>query len=69
MFIIVPGKLTAAYVNVKSALQLLAMLVWKPMKTNYIEVEINRTLGVIGSEGFNLQNVFSNELAPIPTSL
>ena len=34
-----------------------------------IEVVFNRTLGIIGSEEFDLHDVFSYELAPIPTSL
>ena len=34
-----------------------------------IEVEFNRTLGIIGSEEFDLHDLFSHELAPIPTSL
>ena len=47
----------------------LARLVWKPMKTNYIDVVFNRKLGIIGSEGFDLHNLFSHALVPIPTSL
>ena len=34
-----------------------------------IEVVFNRTLGIIGSEEFDLHDLFSHELAPIPTSL
>ena len=33
------------------------------------EVVFNRTLGIIGLEEFDLHDVFSHELAPIPTSL
>ena len=33
------------------------------------EVVFNRTLGIIGSEEFDLHDLFSHELAPIPTSL
>ena len=32
-------------------------------------VIFNRTLGILGSGEFDLQNLFSHELAPIPTSL
>ena len=34
-----------------------------------IEVVFNRTLRIIGSEEFDLHDLFSHELAPIPTSL
>ena len=34
-----------------------------------IEVVFNRTLGIIRSEEFDLHELFSRELAPIPTSL
>ena len=34
-----------------------------------IEVVFNRILGIIGSEEFDLHELFSHELAPIPTSL
>ena len=34
-----------------------------------IDVVFNRTLGSIGSEEFDLHDLFSHELAPIPTSL
>ena len=34
-----------------------------------IEVVIHRTLGIICSEEFDLHDLFSHELAPIPTSL
>ena len=34
-----------------------------------IDVVFNRTLGIIGSEEFDLHDLFSHELAPIPTSL
>ena len=34
-----------------------------------IEVVYNRTLGIIGSEEVGLHDLFSHELAPIPTSL
>ena len=34
-----------------------------------IEVVFSRTLGIIGSEEFDLHDLFSHELAPIPTSL
>ena len=34
-----------------------------------IEVIFNRTLGIICSEEFDLHDLFSHELAPIPTSL
>ena len=34
-----------------------------------IEVVFNRTLGIIGSEEFDLHDLFPHELAPIPTSL
>ena len=68
VFIIVSGKLTAASVNVKSALQI-GKACMKPMTTNYIEVVFKRTLGIIGSEEFDLLNLFSHALAPIPTSL
>ena len=34
-----------------------------------IEVVFNRTLGIIGSEEFDLHDLFSHELARIPTSL
>ena len=34
-----------------------------------IEVVFSRTLGVIRSEEFDLHELFSHELAPIPTSL
>ena len=34
-----------------------------------IEVVFNRTLGIIGSEEFDLHDLFSHELAPIPISL
>ena len=34
-----------------------------------IEVVFNRTLGIIGSEEFDLHDLFSRELAPIQTSL
>ena len=33
------------------------------------EVIFNRTLGIIGSGEFDLHDLFSHELAPIPTSL
>ena len=33
------------------------------------EVVFNRTLGIIGSEEFDLHDLFSHELAPIPTLL
>ena len=39
------------------------------MKPNYTEVVFNRTRGIIGSEEFDLHNLFSHELAPIPSSL
>ena len=34
-----------------------------------IEVVFNRTLGIIGSEEFDLHDLFSHELAQIPISL
>ena len=34
-----------------------------------IEVEFNRTFGIIGSEEFDLHDLLSHELAPIPTPL
>ena len=34
-----------------------------------IDIVFNRTLGIIGSEEFDLHDLFSHELAPIPTSL
>ncbi len=34
-----------------------------------IKVVFNRTLGIIGSDKFDLHDLFSHELAPIPTSL
>ena len=34
-----------------------------------IEVVFNRTLGIIDSEEFDLHDLFSHELATIPTSL
>ena len=34
-----------------------------------IEVVFNRPLGIIGSEEFDLHDLFSYELKPIPTSL
>ncbi len=34
-----------------------------------IELVFNRTLGIIGSEEFDIHDLFSHELAPIPTSL
>ena len=34
-----------------------------------VEVVFNRTLGIIGSEEFDLIYLFSHELTPIPTSL
>ena len=34
-----------------------------------IEVLFNRTLSIIGSEEFDLHDLFSHELASIPTSL
>ena len=34
-----------------------------------IEVVSNRTLDIIGSQEFDLHDLFSHELAPIPTSL
>ena len=39
------------------------------VRTVDIEVVFNRTLSIIGSEEFDLHNLFSHELAPIPTSL
>ncbi len=39
------------------------------VRTVDIEVVFNRTLGIIGSEGFDLRHLFSHELAPILTSL
>ena len=38
-------------------------------KTFDTEVIFNRTLGVIGSGEFDLHDLFSHELGPIPTSL
>ena len=34
-----------------------------------IEVVFNRTLGIIGLEGFDLHDLLSHKLAPIQTSL
>ena len=50
---------------------------WSPMKginsgavtTVDIEVVFNRTLCIIGSDEFDLHDLFSHELAPIPISL
>ena len=39
------------------------------IRTVDIEVVFNRTLSIIGSEEFDLDDLFSDELAPIPTSL
>ena len=39
------------------------------VRTVDIEVVFNRTLSIIGSEEFDLHNLFSHELAPILTSL
>ena len=39
------------------------------IRTVDIEVVFNRTLSIIGSEEFHLADLFSDELAPIPTSL
>ena len=99
VFISVSGKLTAAYVNVKNALQIgkACMAAYEnnlpqgfynkissyvvtmdtPMKwinmgaltTVDIEVVFNRTFGIIGSEEFDLHDLFSRELALIQTSL
>ena len=99
MVIIVSGKLTAAYVNVKNALQIgkdcmaaydnklpqgfcnkissYVVTIDTPMKginlgavtTVDIEVVFNRTVGIIDSDEFDLHDLFSRELAPIPTSL
>ena len=38
-------------------------------RTVDIEVVFNRTLSIIGSEEFDLDDLFSDELGPIPTSL
>ena len=100
MFIIASGKLTAASVNVKNALQIgnacmaayenklpqgfynkissYVVTIDTPMKginlgavtTVDIEVVFNRTHGIIRSEEFDLHDeLFSHELAPIPTAL
>ena len=100
VFIIVSGKLTAASVMVKNALQIgkacleayennlpqgfynkissyVVTMYYSSMKeintgaitTVDTDVIFNRTLGIIGSEEFDLHDVFSNELAPIRTSL
>ena len=37
--------------------------------TDDTEAIFNRTLGIIGSEGFDLHDLFTHELAPIPTSV
>ena len=39
------------------------------IRTVDIEVVFNRTLSIIGSEEFDLDDLCSDELAPIPTSL
>ena len=39
------------------------------IRTVDIEVVLNRSLSIIGSEEFDLDDLFSDELAPIPTSL
>ena len=39
------------------------------IRTVDIEVVFNRTLSIIGSEEFHLADLFSDELAPIPTAL
>ena len=99
VFIIVSGKLTAASVNVKNALQLgkACMAAYEnklrqgfcnkissyvvtmdtPMKgisfgaVTIVDIEVvfNRTFGIISSEEFDLHDLFSHELTPIPTSL
>ena len=39
------------------------------VRTVDVEVVFNRTLSIIGSEEFDLHDLFSHELAQIPTSL
>ena len=62
VFIIVSGKLTTASVNVNNALQI-GKACMEAYEKNYIEVVFNKTLGIVGSEEFDLHNLLSLELA------
>ena len=68
------NKLSQGFYNKISSYVIIRDAPMKGIKTGAvttidIEVTFNITLGIIGSEEFDLDDLFSHELAPIPTSL
>ena len=63
------NKLPQGFYNKISSYVVTMDINMRAVTTVDIEVVFNRTLSIMSSEGFDLHDLFSHELAPIPTSL